>query len=93
MRFIEGDIAVGEAAVLRWDGGRVQRLGAPFLRARCPCEQCKLAPIKLEPGMFPGLLLESAQPVGRYALLLGFSDGHGYGAYSFDLLQSLPDEA
>jgi DUF971 family protein len=93
MRFIEGDIEVGEAGLLRWDTGRTQRLGAAFLRARCPCEQCKLAPIKLEESMFPGLVIESAKPVGRYALLLGFSDGHDYGAFSFDLLQTFPDLA
>jgi DUF971 family protein len=77
MRFIEGDIETGSPVVLRWDNGRVQTLDAAFLRARCPCEQCKLAPIKLETGMFPGLALETAEAVGRYALLLGFSDGHG----------------
>jgi len=93
MKFMEGDIELGSSAVLRWDTGRIQRLGAAFLRAHCPCEQCKLAPIKLEAGMFPGLLVLAADPVGRYALLLRFSDGHGYGAYSFDLLQAFPDEA
>lgn len=93
MRFMEGDIELGPLAVLRWDMGRTQRLGAAFLRAHCPCEQCKMAPIPLEPGMFPGLALESARPVGRYALLLGFSDGHDYGAFSFDLLQTFPDQA
>ncbi|HTB22823.1 MAG TPA: DUF971 domain-containing protein [bacterium] len=93
MRFMEGQFETGTTALLRWDKGRTQRLSAPFLRAHCPCEQCKLAPIKLEPGMFPGLSVETAEPVGRYALLLGFSDGHGYGAFSFDLLESFPDEA
>ncbi len=93
MKFMEGDLETGPVAVLRWNKGRVQRLSAPMLRALCPCEQCKLAPIKLEAGMFPGLLLVRADPVGRYALLLEFSDGHNYGAYSFDLLEALPDEA
>ncbi|MGH7441820.1 MAG: DUF971 domain-containing protein [bacterium] len=93
MKFMEGDVEIGPTALLRWDMGRTQNLSAPFLRAHCPCEHCKLAPIHLEPGMFPGLRLTSADPVGRYALLLGFSDEHGSGAYSFDLLQSFPDEA
>ena len=93
MRFMEGDIQLGAVARLRWDDGLAQSLSAPYLRAHCPCEQCKLAPIRLEPSMFPGLTLDRADPVGRYALLLGFSDGHGYGAYSFDLLRSFPEEA
>ena len=93
MRFMEGDLDLGPVLQLRWDNGRRQRLSAPFLRAQCPCENCKLAPIKLEPQRFPGLSVESMQPVGRYALQFQFSDGHGHGAFSFDLLLGWPDEA
>lgn len=93
LRFLEGEADLGKDLHLRWDHGRRQRLGAAFLRARCPCENCKLAPIKLESGMFPGLEVAAAVPVGRYALQLTFSDGHSHGAYSFDLLQGWPDEA
>lgn len=93
MRFMEGEIQGGPEVELRWDSGRIQRLGAAWLRARCPCEQCQLAPIPLQASMFPGLRLEAAAPVGRYALLLRFSDGHDYGAYSFELLQGFPDRA
>jgi DUF971 family protein len=93
MRFIEGEAETGPHLALKWDSGRQQKLGAAFLRARCPCENCKLAPIKLEPQMFPGLQVDEIVPVGRYALQLRFSDGHSHGAFSFDLLQALPDEA
>jgi DUF971 family protein len=93
MRFMEGDVALGPIIALNWDNGRKQKLSAAFMRAQCPCENCKLAPIKLEPQMFPGLSAESVQPVGRYALQFQFSDGHGHGAYSFDLLLGWPDEA
>lgn len=93
MRFMEGDIELGAVVTLRWKGGRVQRLAAPFLRAECPCENCKLAPIDLEPAMFPGLECVEATPVGRYALQLRFSDGHAHGAFAFDRLQAWPDEA
>jgi DUF971 family protein len=93
MRFLEGEAEAGPRLLLAWDDGRKQSLSAPYLRAKCPCETCKLSTIKLEPSMFPGLSVEGFDPVGRYALQLHFSDGHRYGAYSFDLLQSLPDEA
>lgn len=93
MRFIEGDVEMGPQVVIHWKDGRRQLLAADFLRAKCPCETCKLAPIKLERGMFPGLSAERFDPVGRYALQIEFSDGHKHGAYSFDLLQSFPDEA
>jgi DUF971 family protein len=93
LRFIEGEADLGSHLTLRWDNGRRQRLSAAFLRSECPCENCKLAPIDLEPQMFPGLRIDEAVPVGRYALQLTFSDGHSHGAYSFDLLQRWPDEA
>ena len=93
LRFIEGEAELGPHLLLRWDNGRRQKLGAAFLRSECPCENCKLAPIDLEPQMFPGLVIEEAVPVGRYALQLRFSDGHAHGAFSFDLLQSWGDEA
>lgn len=93
LRFLEGEIETGEAAILRWDSGRTQKLNAAYLRSLCPCEQCRLASVELKAEMFPGLRLEKAVAVGRYALQMAFSDGHAYGAYTFDFLLSLPDEA
>ena len=93
MDFAEGSLDLGPVVVLRWQDGRVQRLGAPFLRVNCRCEVCKTLPMKLEASMFPGLTVDQMFEVGAYALQLVFSDGHRHGAYSFDLLQSFPDEA
>lgn len=93
LEFPEGRLELGETLVLRWDKGRVQRLGAAFLRSRCPCELCRTGAVKLEPSMFPDLKVEAADLVGNYALQLRFSDGHAYGAYSYDLLEAMPDEA
>lgn len=93
MRFLEGDAHAGPRLAIQWDNGRQQQLSASFLRAKCPCETCKLATLKLEPAMFPGLVVDSFDLVGRYALQLHFSDGHRHGAFSFDLLQTFPDEA
>ena len=63
LRFMEGEAELGSHLALAWDNGRRQRLGAAFLRAQCPCENCKLAPIKLEAQMFPGLRIDEAVPV------------------------------
>jgi DUF971 family protein len=93
MRFLEGSLELGPALKLDWDSGRKQALSAAFLRAQCPCENCKLQKPRPKAEDFPGLAVERFDPVGRYALQLHFSDGHRHGAYSFDLLQSFPDEA
>ena len=92
-KFIEGELLVGPSLKILWQDGRKQSLSAAYLRAKCPCETCKLSTIELKPEMYPGLSVDGFEPVGRYALQLHFSDGHRYGAYSFDLLQTLPDEA
>lgn len=91
--FPEGKLLLGPVVELQWNNGRVQKLGADFLRSRCPCELCRTSSIKLEPSMFPGLSVGSLDFVGAYALQLHFSDGHKHGAFTFDLLEKLPDNA
>jgi DUF971 family protein len=93
MDFAEGTLSLGPVLELRWQDGRVQRLSAPLLRVNCRCEVCKTLPMKLEASMFPGLTVDQMFEVGAYALQFVFSDGHRHGAYSFDLLQTFPDEA
>jgi DUF971 family protein len=93
MRFLEGELELGPALSLKWDDGRAQMLSAPFLRSQCPCETCKLQKPRPGADAYPGVVLERFDPVGRYALQLHFSDGHRHGAFSFDLLQSFPDQA
>ena len=39
------------------------------------------------------VLVEAAEPVGRYAVQLKFSDGHGSGIYSWDYLHELGENA
>ncbi len=91
--FAEGTLSLGPVLELRWNDGRVQRLSAPFLRVKCPCEVCKTSKLKLEEPMFPGLKVEQMFEVGAYALQFVFSDGHKQGAYSFDMLLTFPDQA
>lgn len=93
MRFLEGSLETGPNLQLAWDNGRKQQLSAAFLRSRCPCETCKLQKPRPEPSVFAGVTVDRFDPVGRYALQLYFSDGHRHGAFSFDLLQTFPDEA
>ena len=93
LEYPEGTLTLGPVVELRWNSGRVQRLEAATLRALCPCELCRTGAIKLEKAMFPGLVAQSANLVGAYALQFIFSDGHKHGAYSYDFLEKLPDAA
>jgi DUF971 family protein len=70
------------------------------LRDECPCATCTgahgTAPEKTsysKPELFPmykpKLKMNSAEPVGRYALRIFWNDGHSSGIYSFDHLRKL----
>ena len=89
----EGEISLGPVFEMRWKTGRLQRLSAAFLRSKCPCENCRMASVKLEPALFSGITIDKLDFVGNYALQLQFSDGHKHGAFSYVLLEKLPDNA
>ena len=67
-----------------------------FLRARCPCAGCVdewsgkrlLNVTTLRADIRPETLTE----VGRYAVQVGWSDGHQTGIYSWELLRRLAEE-
>src|SRR5688500_11862779 len=81
-----------------WEDGHESIYGGPFLRASCPCADCR---VKRETGASPkqpsgGLTIAMAPPrlvafeeVGRYAVRLRWSDGHSAGLYEFRLLRDL----
>ena len=79
--------------VVMWSDGHASRYEAAYLRRLCPCAECGETQRRY-PAMRP--LTVSAQPlelvnvgrVGRYALSLAFSDGHGTGIYPFDFLRT-----
>ena len=82
-----------DALVFDWtDGARTVH---PFreLRLRCPCARCVdewdghalLDPASVPADVWP----ERATGVGRYAVRLLWSDGHGTGIYGYDYLRRL----
>jgi DUF971 family protein len=87
-----------EGADLRidWDDGATHRPPLLMLRARCPCAGCVdewtgkrlLNVTTLRPDVRPASMTE----VGRYAVQVGWSDGHQTGIYSWDLLRRLCEE-
>jgi DUF971 family protein len=83
---------------IEWKDGHVSEYGLDYLRDRCPCATCTGAhgtPPRQPAGgspfqMFkPALKIASADPVGSYALRIGWSDGHNTGIYTWELFRSL----
>ena len=80
-----------------WRDGVESVFAVRELRLACACAQCVdewTGSKTLEPSDVP----EDVQPrriknVGRYAIQIDWSDGHGTGIYAFDRLRALADEA
>ncbi len=76
-----------------WSDGHTSRYDASYLRHLCPCAGCdeeRRQFATLRPLAVSGQEIELANVnrVGRYALNLTFSDGHGTGIYPFDFLRT-----
>jgi ATP-binding protein involved in chromosome partitioning len=79
--------------LIHWSDGRAATLQTLLLRTSCPCAQCvdeltgakRLDPATVPPDVWP----QEISPVGRYALHFRWSDGHGSGIYTFELLRQL----
>ena len=74
-----------------FDGGETFRLSAEYLRVHSPSAEVQ--------GHGPGqrvlvagkrdVNIDAVEPVGNYAVLLRFSDGHATGLYSWSILHAL----
>lgn len=76
-----------------WADGRVDRLAYRRLRAECPCASCRnewTGERIIQPESIPSdLRLEGMEPIGTYAVQPTWSDGHGSGLFTWDLLRQL----
>ncbi|MFW6051199.1 MAG: gamma-butyrobetaine hydroxylase-like domain-containing protein [Myxococcota bacterium] len=72
-----------------WADGHTSLLPHRILRGYCPCAQCQghEGPIRYREG--GDLELAHIEPVGNYAIRLGWADGHATGIYRFPLLRAL----
>jgi DUF971 family protein len=76
---------------ISWNDGHESMYSFEFLRANCPCAECKTTRENPDPLRFLPALdtnVESAQLVGNYALNIIWGDGHRYGIYSWELLRN-----
>ncbi len=80
---------------VRFDDGEVLAIPAPLLRAMTPSAADRghggpsFAPV---PGIATGVALSALTPVGRYAVRIGFDDGHDSGLYTWDRLHRVGRE-
>ena len=78
---------------LTWDAEGVVRLPYRSLRAECPCASCRnewTGERILDPATIRAdLKLEGMEPVGNYAVRLGWNDGHSSGLYTWETLRRL----
>ena len=83
-----------------WNDDEVQRIRFAELRRACPCATCrekKRAEASRKPNLLNVLSAAEAQPlrilrmrpVGNYAYNIDFSDGHGSGLFTMELLREL----
>jgi DUF971 family protein len=78
---------------LTWEDGRVTRLPYRFLRGECPCAACHdewTGKRILDPSSIrEDLKIEGMEPIGNYAIRLGWNDGHSSGLYTWETLHRL----
>jgi DUF971 family protein len=89
---VEADEA-SQTLFINWSDGHTTQYPIEWLRWECPCALCRG-----EMGL-PGRLsqvselrpdekrLEGAEPIGRYAVMFFWGDGHHDGIYTYDFLR------
>ena len=73
---------------VRFDDGKEFSLSAELLRVESPSAEVQGHGIgqKKTPVGKQNILISSIEPVGNYAVRIGFSDGHDTGIFSWNLL-------
>jgi DUF971 family protein len=83
---------------ITWNDDSESQIAFAVLRKHCPCAHCRVdarkpKPVELLPVISAAeaqpLLIESMKPLGNYAYVIAFSDGHNSGIYEFTLLRKL----
>ncbi len=93
---LENATVIGNELALSFADGFEAYLALPMLRRACPCAACQGEPDALGRVIRPRVEhgpkayeLQKFEPVGGYAILLFWGDGHATGIYSYTYLQML----
>ena len=78
---------------IEWNDNRKNLYDVVELRRRCPCAMC-VDEWTHEQRLKPENIPDTVRPVqidsvGRYAMAIKFSDGHGSGIYTFKMVREL----
>jgi ATP-binding protein involved in chromosome partitioning len=90
---VKGD---GEHIIVVWEDGLTSKYRFKDLRFRCPCAVCvdemtgerRITQQSVRDDVKP----QDVKQVGRYAIQIQWSDGHGSGIYSYNYLRDLAEE-
>ena len=79
--------------VVTWDASHVATFSARDLRLKCPCAQC-VEEMTGRPLLDPTTVPDDVTAlgiglVGSYAVRIDWSDGHGTGIYTYEMLRVL----
>ena len=77
-----------------WSDGATSAFSHAILRGFCPCAHCQghHGPVVwVEGAEDADLDLTQLEPVGHYAVQLGWGDGHATGIYTFRFLRQLAE--
>ena len=74
---------------ITWDDGHVGEYAPDYLRGFCPCAGCQGHSGDLKFVHVPDAELAGISPVGNYAIMFHWSDGHETGIYTYQYLRSL----
>ena len=86
-------ISKSKGIKIDWKDGHTSDYSLVYLRDKCPCATCAgthgTPPRPPEadnpfPMFKPTLKMLSVEPVGNYAIRIGWSDGHNTGIYSWE---------
>ncbi|MDJ0919595.1 MAG: DUF971 domain-containing protein [Henriciella sp.] len=80
---------------ISFDDGETFDLPYPFLRRESPSAEVRghgAGPKPPPPVVAEDISIEKAEPVGRYAVRLFFSDGHSSGLYTWAYLRELSEQ-
>jgi DUF971 family protein len=81
---------------LAWEDGNTVKLPYKYLRGECPCASCRdewTGDRILDPNSIRAdLKLEGMEPIGNYAVRLGWNDGHSSGLYTWENLRRLANQ-
>lgn len=87
------DVNDGRQLTLAWADGEQATFHPYQLRLACACATCvdeTTGQPLLDKSTIPGdIKIKSINPVGRYGYKIAFSDGHGTGIYTFDVLRAM----